>query len=149
MASGLSGKAGSIIAVAKSIAASVRSTIENALQIASPSKVMRRVGAYTVEGLALGMEDLIPRVASTAGAVARTVEQHAAATIPSPSALSSAEQYAGVYRSPSPATGNESYPDFAALGEKMDRLMDYLSGTEPVLRLDGRTFGRMVREYTS
>ena len=150
MASGLSSKAASIYSVARNIANTVRATIENALQIASPSKVMRRVGAYTVEGLALGMEELIPRVASTADAVARTVEQHAAASVVMPGAVQSAGEYSAAVMSRVPAASvpTESQADFAAIGERLDRLLDYFAGTEPVLRLDGRTVGRMIREYT-
>ncbi|MBQ4313440.1 MAG: hypothetical protein IJC18_04435, partial [Clostridia bacterium] len=34
-----------------------------------------------------------------------------------------------------------------SLAEKIDALLDYLAGGEQVMQIDGRTFGRIVREY--
>lgn len=146
MAAGLSSKRSAIVGVAKGIAAAVRSTIESALQIASPSKVMRRVGAFTAEGLALGMEDRLPRVAAGAEAMARTVEQLSAAAVSPPAISSFASGLIPAAAAPA-ASRQESTPELSGLSERIDRLLDYLYDTEPVLRLDGRTFGRMVREY--
>jgi len=146
MVNGLRSMESAILGVARGIANRVRSTIENALEIASPSKVMRRIGAFTVEGMALGMEDLLPRVASSAAEVADTVRQASVTSLSAPVISSYA---AGMTQSTSlPAAGEqESGYDLSSLSERMDQLIDYLYGTEPVLRLDGRTFGRMVREY--
>jgi len=147
LAAGLRSSAAAVYSVAQSIAANVRSTIERALQIASPSKVMRRIGSYTVEGMALGMEDLIPRVASAAGAVAAAAERNAAAVLPAPVSYSAA-QNAGEPLAAVTSARQDGQSEFAALGERIDRLLDYLSGTETVLQLDGRAFGRMIREYS-
>ena len=54
------------MAVASSIAASVRSTIQSALQIHSPSRVMMSLGRYTGEGLALGIDTMKKAVTSSA-----------------------------------------------------------------------------------
>ncbi len=141
MAAGLRSKTSYIVSVARSIASQVTSTIRSALKIASPSKVMRQIGAYTVEGMALGLADGIPRVADSSAAVARTVER---CSTPALSLAGSNVYSAGGTIS----VKTESSAELAALSERMDRLLDYLYDTEPVLRLDGRTFGRMVREYS-
>lgn len=52
---GLASQRSSIIATANSIANSVSSTMRRALDIHSPSRVMRQIGVYTVEGLEVGM----------------------------------------------------------------------------------------------
>jgi len=141
MAAGLRSKTSSIVAAARSIASQVTSTIRSALKIASPSKVMRQIGAYTAEGMALGLADGIPRVADRSVAVARTVERSSA---PALSFIGSTVSSVGSIA----LDKTNSIPELAALSERMDRLLDYLYDTEPVLRLDGRTFGRMVREYS-
>ena len=61
-ASGLAGSAGSIYAVANGIAAQVTATIRRALDIHSPSRVMKSLGGYTGEGFAIGMSDWIGRI---------------------------------------------------------------------------------------
>lgn len=52
---GLSSQRGSIIATANSIANSVASTMRRALDIHSPSRVMKQIGVYTMEGYNVGM----------------------------------------------------------------------------------------------
>jgi|GEM_PF-1942761 len=144
MAAGLRSKTASIISAARSIANQVTYTIRSALKIASPSKVMRGLGEYAVEGLALGMDSMLPRVAHSAAAVAQTVTNGSAVRISAGTALSAS----GASIAPNPAQTQAEQPDLSALSERMDRLLDYLYDTEPVLRLDGRTFARMVREYS-
>ncbi|MCC9919457.1 phage tail protein, partial [Streptococcus agalactiae] len=56
-ANGLASTAGTIMAIANSIAANVAATIRSAMDIHSPSRVTRELGAYTGEGFALGMQD--------------------------------------------------------------------------------------------
>lgn len=142
MEAGLRSRTPSIVAAARSIAAQVSSTVRSALKIASPSRVMRQIGSFTAEGLALGITDGIPRVADSAAAVARTVERSSAASLSFPGGF--VPEYAGSAAS----LRREGSAELAALSERMDRLLDYLYDTEPVLRVDGRTFGRMVREYS-
>lgn len=141
---GLASKRSAVISVANSIANAARAAISAALKIESPSKVMRRAGEYTAEGLALGLEDMIPRVADSASAVARTVERSAAITLPLPGTAPASVPAVPRSRTVESAA---SQTDLSALTERMDRLLDYFHDTEPVLRLDGRAFGRMVREY--
>lgn len=47
---------------AAAIASIIKSTINNALKIQSPSKVMMETGRYVSEGLAIGMEQQLPEV---------------------------------------------------------------------------------------
>ncbi len=57
-ANGLASSAGAIYAIANSIAANVAATIRRALDIHSPSRVTKTLGAFTGEGFALGMAEV-------------------------------------------------------------------------------------------
>ena len=61
---GLSSMSGSVISTAQSIANQVSSTIEKALQIGSPSKLLKKYGAWAGEGLAIGLESAKRMVAN-------------------------------------------------------------------------------------
>lgn len=69
-ASGLAGSAGAIYAVANSIANNVAATIRRALSIRSPSRVMKAIGGFTGEGMAIGMQDSISHISKSARAMA-------------------------------------------------------------------------------
>lgn len=56
-ANGLASASGSIYSTANSIANNVARTIQSALDIHSPSRVMMKLGGFVGEGLALGMAD--------------------------------------------------------------------------------------------
>lgn len=58
MRSGMDDAAGSVYAKASAIANTVAKTINNALQVKSPSRVTMKTGRYVDEGLILGMEKL-------------------------------------------------------------------------------------------
>jgi hypothetical protein len=51
--------------------------MRNTLEIKSPSRVMKEVGGYTVEGFALGMEDSIGMVRQAADMLANSAVQTA------------------------------------------------------------------------
>ena len=70
---GLAAWGGSLNQLARSIANSVTSTLRNVLQIRSPSRVMREIGEYTGEGLALGIEDSSDDAVNAAKAMATGV----------------------------------------------------------------------------
>ena len=53
---GMERRRGDVISTAGSIANDASSTISNALQIGSPSKLLRKYGAWSIEGLEIGME---------------------------------------------------------------------------------------------
>ncbi len=54
---GLESQRSSVMATANSIADAVSSTISKALQVHSPSRVMKKIGSYVGEGLAIGIEE--------------------------------------------------------------------------------------------
>lgn len=72
-ANGLASSAGTIYAIANSIAANVAATIRRALDIHSPSRVTKTLGAFTGEGFALGMAEWIGEINSLGKAYATAV----------------------------------------------------------------------------
>lgn len=70
LANGIRNMAGEAQAAARRVADSVKSTIKNALRINSPSKLMIQYGQWTSEGLAIGIENQIPKVVRAADAMA-------------------------------------------------------------------------------
>lgn len=71
---GLSSTASSIQKKAQEIADSVNKTISKALQIKSPSRVMKGFGVNIGEGLVIGMDDMLNKVTNAAGRLASSVE---------------------------------------------------------------------------
>lgn len=55
-----------VLNTARNIANSVKTTIDNALDINSPSRELFKSGLFTAQGFDLGMQKMIPTVASTA-----------------------------------------------------------------------------------
>lgn len=72
-ADGINSGSGSALSAAQSIANQVASTINKALDIHSPSRVTKKSGQYTAEGLEIGMLDRLRNLASTAQKMAKTV----------------------------------------------------------------------------
>lgn len=70
LAGGLTSGIGRVLGIARGIADSVSSTIKDALDIHSPSRVMRKIGRDTVEGFRLGMKDKVPGVKDVAASIA-------------------------------------------------------------------------------
>jgi len=71
---GLSSMEGALNNKAKSIANSIKNAIQSALDIHSPSRVMRGFGVNIGQGLILGMDDTVNKVAGAAQRLASTVE---------------------------------------------------------------------------
>ena len=67
---GITSLAGQIRDRARSIADSVKNTIKSALRIASPSKVMKQLGEWTVEGLDDGLRSMMSDIRKTADELA-------------------------------------------------------------------------------
>lgn len=67
---------------AAAIAGAIRSTINNALKISSPSKVMMETGRYVSEGLALGMAQQLPVVEKASAMLGRAVVPFGAGSNP-------------------------------------------------------------------
>ena len=119
-----------VLRAAETIASGVGSVMSAALKINSPSKVTMAIGESVTEGMELGMnkgKDSLYRTASDIS-------------------LDTAEVLAGVsqarYNYQTPAT------DY---GDRLDRLLDAverLVASEPVMQIDGRPFGRLVRSHS-
>ncbi len=124
--SGLASKKGTIVSTAASIADSVTSTLKRALKIASPSKVMRKIGEQTAQGLAIGLDDIRPSVAKSADLLAESVTGRAYG--------------AGAHHTEGMG--------ISQLTERLDSLISVLSSGEQTMQVDGRTFARLIREYS-
>ena len=59
---GLSGMAGSLYSLAYSIASNISQTMRSALDIHSPSRVMKSIGGFTGEGMYNGMSDWVRKI---------------------------------------------------------------------------------------
>lgn len=69
---GLNSKIDEIEAAAKKIFEATQGTVETEAEISSPSKVMRRLGAFVGEGFALGIKDENADVSQAAGTLAQS-----------------------------------------------------------------------------
>jgi len=74
---GLASMEGPLISKAQQIANSISSTIQQALDIHSPSRVMRGFGVNIGQGLVLGMDDMVNKVADASRRLASSVEDNA------------------------------------------------------------------------
>ncbi|WP_214797678.1 phage tail tape measure protein [Exiguobacterium sp. s5] len=76
---GISDMGESVLKKAQEIAKGIKDTVAGFLGVASPSRVMMEIGAWTSEGMAIGMEKNIPMVENSsegiAGAAAYSPEQ--------------------------------------------------------------------------
>lgn len=59
---GLASMAGSLYSLAYSIASNIASVMRSALDIHSPSRVMKSIGGFTGEGMYIGMSDWVRRI---------------------------------------------------------------------------------------
>lgn len=75
---GLASMEGPLITKATEIANAIKSTIQSALDIHSPSRVMRGFGINIGQGLVLGMDDMVGKVAGAAQRLATTVSGNVA-----------------------------------------------------------------------
>ena len=76
-ANGMNDQKRYVISTASTIANAANKAMRNTLEIKSPSRVMKEVGGYTVEGFALGMEDSIGMVRQAADMLANSAVQTA------------------------------------------------------------------------
>lgn len=72
LANGINAGAGAAIAAANRVANQVASTMRNALQVHSPSRVTRKIGGYTTEGFVEGLLEDIRDVKEAALRIGRT-----------------------------------------------------------------------------
>lgn len=118
-----------VLAVAKSIALGIPSVSRQTLQVQSPSRVMMAIGKHTTEGMELGMKQGKDSLYRTASEIS----------------TDTADVLAGISR----ARYDYQTPT-TDYGDRLDRLLDAverLTASEPVMQVDGRPFGRLVREY--
>ena len=70
LAAGINSRAGAAIAAAQAMANAVASATRAAMQIASPSRIMKRIGQFTGEGFIVGMEDKLRAIKEIANKMA-------------------------------------------------------------------------------
>ncbi len=145
MINGLVSKQAAIIAKAKGIANSVASAMRKALGIASPSRVMREVGHFTVEGMVLGLQDMSGEVERASKGIAQSAA--VSVTADTDFRKAGAETFKPEADFSVRKTEN-SAPMQDVLSRKLDVLIDLLSNGRQAIELDRRTFGVLVREYT-
>lgn len=153
MVSGLTSMQPSIFAKAQSIANTVIAKMKSALGIHSPSRVMREIGRFTVEGMALGMGENSQKIREQA-ANAANIAIDAMSAAPAQLNYSAEVKFGGgSYGGVNSAAGEAksvrtgSGTDLAAIADKLDRCIRLMSQTSTALEVDGRSFGRLVREY--
>ena len=136
---GMNSRRSSVISTANSIANAASSTISSALQIGSPSKLLRKYGAWGIEGLEIGMESRekgIKRIAS------RIANMMASIFIPQMSDYS--------YQGELAMAGGITY-SMDGLREDMAELIDAVNSRPVVvqtgLNVDGREFAKSTAVY--
>lgn len=92
---GLSSMEGSLQAKAQSIANSIKNAIQSALDIHSPSRVMRGFGVNIGQGLVLGMDDMVDKVSGAAQRLASSVEGSIGFGGTTPSNVNNSRSYNG------------------------------------------------------
>lgn len=143
MIAGLNNRKSSLMAKARSIASSVSSVIKSALKINSPSRVMMEIGEFTTQGMELGLTKGAARLYDTAAFISNETA----------AALSGVSAAAWDSTAPSGAVGGSAaYELYRALdsGDRLERLIDAverLAASQSTVEIDGRPFGRLVREY--
>ena len=72
---GLASTAGALYSLAYSIASSIASIMRSALDIHSPSRVMKKIGGFTGEGMYLGMRDWVSDINDIARQYAQAITE--------------------------------------------------------------------------
>ena len=127
---GINEKKPSLITSAASLAASAAAAAKRALGINSPSRVMMEVGRYTAEGMEVGLTQGAKGLYETASAIS----------------LETAETLGSISTRGMNLSGVHS----TNYGDRLDRLLDAvekLADSQTTMEIDGRPFGRLVREY--
>ena len=127
---GMNDKKPSLITTAAGFAASAVAAAKRALGINSPSRVMMEVGRFTAEGMEQGLKQGSRSLYETASAISDET----------------AEALSGISSHRVSLSGAHS----TNYGDRLDRLLDAverLADSQTTMEIDGRPFGRLVREY--
>lgn len=127
---GINDRAPSLISRAKSLASGVAETVRQTLNVNSPSKVMIPMGQAVAEGMEVGLLNGAGSLYETASAIS----------------LETAEALGSI----STRGVNLSGVHSTNYGDRLDRLLDAvekLADSQTTMEIDGRPFGRLVREY--
>lgn len=141
---GLASQRGSIIATANSIANSVASTMRKALDIHSPSRVMKQIGVYTMEGYDLGMNAEYQQVRKNVDSNMKDIANRMKATVNMETAKVSANVSANV--SSSSTKSNNSNSGVIGILEGIKSSLDSI---DPSLNIDGKEFAIAITPHVS
>lgn len=133
---GLASQRSNIVSTAQSIADAVSNTINDALRIASPSKLLYQSGSWAIEGMVLGMESMVADVKSAA-------KEIAVASVPEVSDIDYSYGLSGLdsHIKHSLTDGNETIE----LGDKLDDLITAVRDGR-VLMMDKEKVGEQVSD---
>lgn len=141
--SGMNSRRASLMAVASTIASGISGVMRSALKINSPSRVMMEIGEFTAAGMELGLANGADRLYDTASHISHeTVEALSGMTYTGSGGLNTLS-----------ASGGGSAYDLLRIsggGDRLSRLIDAverLAASQSTVEIDGRSFGRLVREY--
>ena len=126
---GINDKKPSLITAAAGFAASAVAAAKRALGINSPSRVMMEVGRFTAEGMEQGLKQGSRSLYETASAISDET----------------AEALSGISSHRVSLSGAHS----TNYGDRLDRLLDAverLADSQTTMEIDGRPFGRLVKE---
>lgn len=142
---GMESRRGSVIATASSIATTAANTISSALDVGSPSRLLKKIGAWTGEGFALGIE-------SAKGIVAKAV--NTLAEIPSGIKIGDVFDMGRMNLSFAGAMNIDTGITFGfddlrtEFRELKDAIIDRPIQLDSSLTIDGREFARATAGYT-
>lgn len=141
---GLASQRGSIISTANSIANSVASTMRKALDIHSPSRVMKQIGVHTMEGYDLGMNAEYQQVRKNVDSNMKDIANRMKATVNMETAKVSANVSANV--SSSSTKSNNSNSRVIGILEGIKSSLDSI---DPSLNIDGKEFAIAITPHVS
>lgn len=138
---GLASQRGSIIATANSIANSVASTMRRALDIHSPSRVMKQIGVYTMQGYDIGMNAEYQQVKKNVDSNMKDIADRMKATVSMETAKVSANLSGNV--ASTPTKQNETNDGF------VDKFIDLLSSINNTtqINLEGKTIAEVTAPF--
>lgn len=128
---GLNEKKGTLLTAAQHLATGIAGVISGALRINSPSKVMIPMGQAVAEGMEVGLIQGAGSLYKTASAIS----------------LETADTLGSIS---SPALRLPDNRSGSSYGDRIDRLLDAverLADSQTTMEIDGRPFGRLIREY--